>query len=206
MLELLIRVLCDIQPDSKTDGVFLFGQTDDNQDSVLAKGQQLIAASLTKKALIIDTPPISGHPGYEAWKHELRKIGVSERQIVGVPLPETKIIHTLIEAEAVMHFAKQNNYKSLYITASPFHQLRAFMTAVTAAQRIFPQIRLYSQTGTSLAWLEEVVHSQGKTKGTRAQLIAGEIERIEKYQSKGDLATVEQVLAYLNERDKIIPT
>jgi uncharacterized SAM-binding protein YcdF (DUF218 family) len=203
MLELLIRVLCDIQPESETDGVFLFGQTHDNQESVLLKAQQLTAASLAKQIMIIDTLPFSGHPGYVAWKNELIKAGVADTCIIGVPLAETKIIHTLVEAEALMRFAKQHNYHSLYITASPFHQLRAFMTAVTAALRIFPQIRLYSQTGTSLSWLEEVVHSQGKTKGTRNQLIAGEIERIEKYQNKGDLASIEQVLAYLNNRDRI---
>jgi hypothetical protein len=117
-------------------------------------------------------------------------------------MPQVPVLHTLIEAEAVVTYARQHHFQSLSITAAPFHQPRAFMTAITAALRIYPDLKIYSQTGTPLSWLEEAVHSQGKTKGTRTQLIAGELERIEKYQKQGDLATIKQVLEYLNERDR----
>jgi hypothetical protein len=33
----------------------------------------------------------------------------------------------------------------------------------------------------------------------------GELERIERYQDKGDLASVEEVLDYLSKRSKFIP-
>lgn len=201
MVELLIRVFCDIHPSNPADGVFLFGQTEDNEMSVLKKSIELVNHSRTERILFVKTVPKSGHPGYEAWKEKLVQKGIKENLIAGVPLPETPIIHTLIEAEALMHFARQNAYKQLYVTAAPFHQLRAYMTAVTAALNIFPQIRLYSQPGTALPWLEEVLHSQGSIHGTRNKLIAGELERIEKYKNKGDLASVEQVLSYLNRRD-----
>lgn len=201
MIELLIRIFCDIQPNHTADGVFLFGQTTDNQQSVLLKAHQLLTDSLTSQIMFAQTPAFSGHPGYEAWKKELMQAGIDEKYITGIPIPNTPVLHTLIEAESLINFAKINTYHTLYITASPFHQLRAFMTAVTATLKIDPTIRLYSQTGTSLPWLEEVLHSQGKTKGTRNQLITGELERIEKYQRKGDLASVEAVLAYLNKRD-----
>jgi hypothetical protein len=46
-----------------------------------------------------------------------------------------------------------------------------------------------------------VVHSQGQTRGVRSELIGGELERIRKYHAQGDLASVEDVLDYLNKRD-----
>jgi uncharacterized SAM-binding protein YcdF (DUF218 family) len=202
MFELLIRILCDIQPASSTSAIFLFGQTEDNDTSVLTKAQQLLQAKKTDRILFIDTPPFNGYPGYEAWKKKLLKAGVAEQQIVGVPMLPAPVLHTLVEAESLMTYARQQNFHSIYVTAAPFHQPRAFMTAVTAALRIYPEIRIYSQTGTPLPWLEEAVHSQGKTTGIRNQLIAGEMERIEKYQKQGDLASTEEVLGYLNRRDR----
>jgi uncharacterized SAM-binding protein YcdF (DUF218 family) len=202
MFELLIRILCDIQPATATNATFLFGQTEDNDASVLNKVQQLLASKQTDLALFMDTPPANGHPGFEVWKRSLLELGVDEKNIAGVPMPQVPVLHTLVEAEAVVTYARQHHFHSLYVTAAPFHQPRAFMTAITAALRIYPDLKIYSQTGTPLSWLEEAVHSQGKTKGTRKQLLAGELERIEKYQKQGDLASIEEVLAYLNRRDE----
>jgi hypothetical protein len=74
------------------------------------------------------------------------------------------------------------------------------MTAVTVALREYPDLQLYSYPGVALPWQAGVVHSQGQTRGTRSELIAGEFERIRKYHEKGDLASVEEVLDYLNKR------
>ena len=52
-----------------------------------------------------------------------------------------------------------------------------------------------------MSWQEEVIHSQGTLKAKRRDLIQEEVERIEKYQSKGDLASSEQVLSYLDKRE-----
>jgi hypothetical protein len=165
------------------------------------KAKQLLDTHQTERILCMDTPPVSGYPGYDAWTERLIKQGVDPQYIAGVPMPQVPVLHTLAEAEAVVTYARQQRFRSLYVTAAPFHQPRAYMTAVTAALRIYPELNLYSQTGTPLSWLEEAVHSQGKTKGARMQLITGELHRIEKYQKQGDLASVEQVLAYLDRRD-----
>jgi len=53
-----------------------------------------------------------------------------------------------------------------------------------------------------MGWPDEVVtHSQGILTGTRAELIAAEQERIDKYTAQGDLASRAQVLEYLRTRD-----
>lgn len=111
-------------------------------------------------------------------------------------------MNTLVDAKAMVRFAKLTNYKSIFIVTAPFHQLRAFMTAVTVVLREYPDLKLYSSVGYSLPWLENVMHSQGNTKDTRLNLIKRELERIEKYQQKGDLASIEEVLNYLNQRER----
>jgi len=77
------------------------------------------------------------------------------------------------------------------------------MTAVTVSIRAYPELLIYSYPGAAMPWQEEVVHSQGTLKARRRELIQNEMERIEKYQDKGDLASFEQVLNYLNRRDKV---
>ena len=74
------------------------------------------------------------------------------------------------------------------------------MTAVTVALREYPELLLYSYPAVAMPWQEEVVHSQGTLKATRSELIHMEFERINKYQNKGDLASFEEVLTYLNNR------
>ena len=200
--ELIIRTLCDTLPPT-ADGIFLFGQTPDNQDSVFDVAKELVVQQVSDKILFLGTVPMSGYPGYESWKDTLSKAGLPEIMLIPVPAvpADTDILHTRIEAESVVSLAKAEGYKRLIVVASPFQQTRAFMAAVTAAQKLYPELYLYSLPGKALPWREEVKHSQGAVKGTRAELIAGEMERIEKYNAKGDLALVAEVLEYLNKRD-----
>ncbi|PRY12789.1 hypothetical protein CLV24_107162 [Pontibacter ummariensis] len=201
--ELLIRSLADTLPTAQADGLFLFGQTEDNQASVFATAKRLLEEGKVQKVLFIHSGPISGYPGFERWQQELTWLGVPDEKIEGVPVPaDNDKLHTLIEAEAMARHAKAKGYERVVVAASPFQQPRALMAAVTAAHRHYPELYLYSQPGQALPWYQEATHSQGKVEGTRAGLIAGEIERIHKYQAKGDLVSVEEVLAYLEKRDK----
>jgi len=201
LFELQTRILCDIQPPGPTDGVFLFAQTADNQVSVFESARRLLEQGLTAKILFSQTGARSGYPGYAAWKEQLLARQIKESQIQGVPIGPTASLNTLVEAEALVRFVKQQAFGSLFVAAAPFHQMRAFMTAVTAANRDYPRLRLYSHPGAVLPWAQTVSHSQGTTRGARSELLQAELERIEKYQKKGDLASFNEVLTYLNRRD-----
>ncbi len=156
----------------------------------------------TRRVLLMHTGPLSGYPGFKAWQQALHTVGMGDLQIEGVTgVSDSDILHTLIEAEALVQFALERGYRSLHVVSPPFHQPRAFMTAVTAALRHYPDLKLYSYPGVALPWQAEVAHSQGQVRGSRSDLIGGELERIRKYNAKGDLASVEEVLAYLNRRD-----
>jgi hypothetical protein len=199
--EIAARVYCDVQAGVTADAVFLYSQTLDNQISVLSAAQQLLAEQRVGKIVITDSGPKSGYPGSAVWQSALHSMGVPASCVAGVDLQQESSLNTLIEANAMMRYAKQHQYTHLYITASPFHQVRAFMTSVTAAQNYYPEIKLYSYTGRSLPWLDRAAHSQGQTSGPRRELIGAEYDRIRKYQTKGDLAMDEDVLSYLNQRD-----
>ncbi len=203
-IELITRTLCDLQPKMPTQGAYLYCQTKDNQQSIFQTAQFLLNHSFTSKILILGTQSQSGYPGFEEWKRQLLKLGIPTEQIERVNKEGTSALNTLVESEALIRFAKQQRYGSIFIVASPFQQLRAFMTAVTVSMRAYPELLIYSYPGAAMPWQEEVVHSQGTLKAKRYELIQKELERIEKYQDKGDLASFEQVLNYLNGREKDI--
>ena len=205
-IELLTRILCDLRPKNPTNGAYLYCQTRGNQQSIFQAAQFLLNNSLTSKILILNTKPRSGYPGFTEWKQQLQQLGLSVEQIEGVKNNETSMLNTLIESEALIRFAKQHGYRSLFIVASPFQQLRAFMTAVTVTLREYPELLIYSYPGETMPWQEEVVHSQETLKAKRRDLIQEELERIEKYQGKGDLALFKQVLSYLKKRETAVLT
>ena len=67
--------------------------------------------------------------------------------------------------------------KDVCITAPPFHQVRAFISGVSALSDLNANsLNLYNGPGNLVDWNEEVIHSQGKTKGKRRELIKGELE------------------------------
>jgi hypothetical protein len=201
MIELLLQTLCDLPPATPADGAYLFGQTVDNQTSVFRTGVDLIQRQQARRLLIADSVSRSGYPGFAAWYQALMDLGLKTDKIRGVPTHSFPILHTLTEATALVRYAKAEKMRTIFVVAAPFHQLRAFMTTVTVALQKFPELRIYNRPGQALPWHETVRHSQGSLECQRSELIYSELERIERYQVKGDLASPEQILAYLSQRD-----
>ncbi len=201
LFELTVRILCDQRLELIADGIFLCSQTEDNQDSVFGIARQMLNKGLASRVLVSDTKAISGYPGFNSWEKHLNKSGIPSEHIKGIGIDKTPTLNTLIEARALIRYAKSKQYRSIYVAAAAFHQVRAFMTAVTVALIEYPELIIISSPGTYLPWDETVIHSQGNTKGTRSSLLTDEFNRIEQYQRKGDLASVSDVLNYLNRRD-----
>jgi len=201
VIELVTRVLCDARDDTPVDGVYLYCQTEDSQQAVLQAAVACREKCWTAKVFVLQSTAKSGYPGFAPWCACLQKIGLSSEQIEGVAISETATLNTLIESQALVRFARARGYRSIAVIAPPFQQLRAFMTAVTVALREYPRLRLYSYPAVAMLWQEEVVHSQGALRARRSELIHTELDRINIYQEKGDLASFAQVLAYLNKRE-----
>ena len=201
IIELLTRVLCDSLPVQSVDGAYLSCTTLDNQASVFPTAKLLVDQSLAAQALILDAGAISGYPGADQCREGLVKTGLTPQQIQLIPLESPASLNTLIESQALIRFAQECAFSSLIVISPPFHQLRAFMTAVTVVLQECPALDLYSCPGKPLPWMETVVHSQGILKAPRRQLIQEELARIRTYQDKGDLAACEDVIDYLAQRD-----
>jgi uncharacterized SAM-binding protein YcdF (DUF218 family) len=200
-LELLLRILADTRPPATAEAAYLFGQTEPNQESVFAAARELLRHSLAARIWISDCMAKSGYIGAAACRRALMEFGIPAAVIEEVPMEPTEILHTLIESQQAVRFARRRGYQRLIVASSPFHQERAFMTAVTVALREYPALKIYSYPGAPQPWDEVVTHSQGKLTGTRAELVAAEQERIEQYTAQGDLAPRGQVLEYLRTRD-----
>jgi hypothetical protein len=204
LVELITRVLCDSWPKNPTDGVYLYCQTESNQQSVFQTARSLLDKSMTAQVLILQSMAMSGYPGFAKWNEQLQESGFLQSQIQGVEIGETETLNTLIESKALVRFALQKHYRSIIIVAPPFQQLRAVMTAVTVLLSEYPQLLIYSYPAVAEPWLDETLHSQGTLRAMRSELIHEELERIKTYQKKGDLFMFEQIVAYLNKRETMV--
>jgi len=199
--ELLLRILADVRPSEVVEGAYLFAQTEPNQKSVFAVGKELVEQGRVRKLLISDCSPKSGYIGAAAYRRAMLDFGIPAAAIEEIPMEPTEILHTLIESQKTVRFAQARGYERLIVVSAPFHQERAFMTMVTAAVRQYPVLKLYSLPGTPQPWDEVVTRSQGKLRGTRAELIAEEQKCIDKYTALGDLLPRTTILEYLRGRD-----
>ncbi|MEJ2638531.1 MAG: hypothetical protein P8010_03055 [Desulfosarcinaceae bacterium] len=199
--ELFLRALSDPLPAEGLDALFLFGQTKDNQGSSFATAERLYRRFQGLQLLMLDGGPRSGYPGFDPWRKALLGRGIGSEHIHALPPADTLILHTRIEALALVDHLKSGPYRRVGVTAAPFHQVRAFMTAVSVMLEERSTVHLYSCPGAPQPLLAPASHSQGAASDRRRDLIAQEIERIDRYQQKGDLAATAAILAYLEERD-----
>ena len=198
--ELLLRVFSDMLP-MEAKVAYLFGQTEPNQESVFAAGRELIDRGPLRTLWISGGRSRSGYLGAVATRRAMIEAGIPADAIEEVPMEPTGILHTGIESEKVVQFARVRGLSQLIAVSSPFHQERAFMAMATAAMRGHPALKVYSYPGRPQRWNELVTHSQGTLTGTRAELIAEERKRIQLYNAQGDLASRAEVLHYLRARD-----
>lgn len=201
MIELVTRVLCDSIADAAVEAAYLFSQTVDNQSSVLDAGAHLMQRGSVERLMIWGSEAQVGYPGSSLWRAELAERGVPSTSIDLVGEGDGRPLNTLTESEGVVEYARAEGLKRVVVVAPPFHQVRAFVTAVSVALRAYPTLDLYSFPGRPLSWNETVIHSQGVLRDRRAALISAEVERIHRYREKGDLVSPSVVLDYLDRRE-----
>jgi len=201
-IELLLRIFADVRPAGMADAAYLFAQTEPNQESVFIAARDLIERGRVRRVLISDCTAKSGYIGSVACRAAMVAAGVPREAIEEVPMEPTEILHTGIEADRTIQFAKARGYDRLLVVAAPFHQERAFISVVTAVLRQDPSLKVYSHPGEPQPWDEVVTHSQGKLRGTRSKLIAEELKRIDLYTAQGYLLPRSAVLEYLRTRDR----
>jgi hypothetical protein len=199
-VELVARILCDPLPSTlPLHACYVVSETIDNQGSGICRARELYKSGIVERIAICGEGPRNGYEGVDYTLSLLGRFGryVDDRILT----PGT--YHTYTEAESLVNYAQRNYWNSIAVTAVPFHQLRVFISVVSVALLNYPELKIYSTPGRSLDWTKVALHSQGTTRDTRRELLRGELDRIVTYHDdgKGNLASCEQILEYLNRRD-----
>jgi len=195
--------LHDVEPPARPDFVYLFGQTADNAERSLDLGAEAGKAGIPVG--ILDCPPYAGYGGVAAWKDGLLRRGVPGEKIIllrHIPLRGNPAPNTCAEASALVQFAKEHGIRVLLIVAPALHIVRAALTAIRAVLREYPELRVYFRTAALYDWTGgRILHSQGIAEGTRLELLRGEFERLERYCTQGDVASLPEAIRYVVSRD-----
>ncbi len=189
---------CLPPPQAFVSVVYPFGQTMDNEISVIQR-----VSYLPGFIMIPDNgsgTEFCGYLGADHWTDLLVENGVSRAAIQKLFIPAATNSNTFVEAVALVKKAKEEHWKNCTVVAPSFHLPRVFLSMISAALRSYPELKIWAYPGVSQSWSENVVHSQGITRGTRSEIMLGEFERIERYQEKGDLVSFGDAFQYLDQR------
>ena len=98
--------------------------------------------------------------------------------------------HTFQQAEEIFKLAETHNWQTIILVASPFHQLRAFLTFLKVMRLKGLNLGIFNYPAENLAWFKE------NPWGRRIDLIKDEIGKIEIYAEKGHCCTYLEGLEY----------
>lgn len=201
-------VLSDPLPE-RLDMIYLVGSTEDNEGSVLAAAISLMEhRSGTDIALGNYPEHGANYTGWREWPDCLRAF-LNEPSILLIDrYDEAEITNTYTEEVVLARYLKIHpGYRKICIIAPPFHQLRSFISAVTAfRENGLGHISIFNQPGTPLAWDEAITHSKGAKRveggdryihAARHTLIDEEFDRLLKYKN---LLPPSKVLEYYLQR------
>lgn len=197
LFRLTVHVFCDCVP-GRPLPTYLVGETADNEESVFAAA---CTCAGEYPIIINGGDDTAGYPSGTVWAGRVwERYHVAPERIHLVPHEGPP--NTRTEMLSLAEYLKLQQWKEIVMVAAPFHQVRAFLTLLRALQeKGLDQVRLYSRVGSPQPWGEVALHSQGVVRATRAELVGGEFGRIERYTALGHLATLDEALEYLRQRD-----
>ncbi len=204
LFELVTRILCDPLPET-VDAVAIFGETFENEDSMLNAAARCVQKDRAR--FIAVSGEEGDHKGEfrvssgKEYEEILVTRGVPRNKLVSFPLSTKFPPSTDAEAIGLVEYADRAGWTSIIVTVPPLHQVRAFISTVSAVLKANSPLRVYSFHGGLLSWTEEVFHSQSAPKAPRHEQFEGELGKLIRYAGKGDHASPEEILAYLNRRD-----
>ncbi len=197
----------------KTDAVFIHGSSINSPelDNVLLKLGALIAREQQCPVVINGiserecTEKKLAYPGYEVWKDKLEALGVNILTIPRSP-------HTAAESDAILDLAVEKGWKSVTIMAFPTHILRCMLQMVFCQKRKGMTMPVYARTLETVDWqmpAKKTVLGGGVEEGLLLDQVESEYTRLVKYMDKDGQgftphATLEELLAFMQERDKVL--
>lgn len=200
-------------PPKPVDAIFFFGRSffdaekrgifTDAADSVKSGQAKYIFLADSEGERVGETIPRTAYPGKSLWTDRLVKLGVKEGQIIYCPnpMPGERGFNTKTEAEA---FLKKMNEMGLHTAAAlthPHQIVRAMLGIVKSINDTGSETDVWCMSPQSTDWNKKVRGSQGLELKPRIDHVQDEIDRIIKYQNKGDIASFEELNMYLTKRD-----
>jgi len=202
LLELSQRIMDDDVPKGKADAVIMYGETQDNERSIFLGVKQVYEKNLVKKVTFGQGGKlITGQDYLPDYQAKLIQFGIPKEAIIPIQITQA-MAQTHTEASAHIAYAKAQQWKNVYVVASPFHLFRAFVNTISIVLHQYPKLKVFSSLGAHLPWTQVALHSQFVESGRRCDLVAKEWQRIEDHHAKGNLVSAHQVLDYLNQRDQ----
>jgi uncharacterized SAM-binding protein YcdF (DUF218 family) len=104
---------------------------------------------------------------------------------------EATALHTRAEIDRAIEIAHRKGWRRLLLVSSPYHMFRVILSFAAAIQHYGYSITGYPAT------IRDLPLFKPNAWGTRADLYDREFARIATYQSKGDVASFADGLAYL---------
>ena len=137
LFELMVRVFSD--ESFGYDAVWLAAETEDNMDSVIQKADMILEQLNGPLLLLKDEA--EGYPGGKFFIE--RYSGNIGGHVRLFPRFDGNVIHTFSEAKAFVKYAGERPCKKVGVIAPPFHLLRAFISAVSAAKLAHRDMDIY---------------------------------------------------------------
>lgn len=143
--------------------------------------------------------PFEANPGKTWCREQLIGYGVSDDKIL---FAQEGGYHTKWENQDFVRLAGKRGWLSGVILTQPHQILRATLGMIRAMQEQQYGMEIYTAIPSQVPWGEVVKGSQGREEKPRIEHIKDELARVARYQQNGDIASFEDLFAYLESRDK----
>lgn len=206
-------VLLSDRPQKPVDAVFFFGRSffDAEKHGIFQVAADFINDGRGKYLFIPDsegermgeTTPRIATAGKTLWTDRLVRLGVDRSKIIYSPhpVPGEYGFNTKTEGDAFLKKAAEDELHSAVVLTHPHQIVRAMLGIVATMHTTGQKLDVWSMTPEFTDWNKKVRGSQGMELKPRLDHIQDEIDRIFKYQQKGDIASFDELFSYLTTRD-----
>src|SRR3989344_4076216 len=206
-------VLLSDSPPGSVDAVFFHGRSffDAGKRDIFQVAVDYISQGRAQYILLADsegervgeTIPQVAYPGKSLWTDRLVKMGMDRERIIYSPhlVPREHGFNTTTEAHAFLNTCIERGFKTGVVLTQPHQIVRAMLGAVKRIQEQELPVDLWTEAPRSVDWNKKVKGSQGMELKPRIYHIQDEIDRVFRYQAKGDIASFDELFDYLATRD-----
>ena len=201
-------VLLNDEPLTETDTIFFHARAWEDDDGLFELASQLYEAHKAKSIAINGGeggPPgnTAGGQNWPGWREYLsRLVGFGVEHIYLTEVAN----NTKEENEMFLKLAMQMRWRSAIILCHPHQILREFLGMIASMRDHKYWMRIYAVVPKTTDWTKLVYGSPRIPLSPRFDHIAEELERIPRYQAKGDLAQYYELYPYLQIRSSICGT